>query len=91
MQLLAKVDLKYTQLKNLGQWQTHDPDSQVIVLQAKVDDTLTKSINQFKINKVRLVQLGPKDPRRRPPVPEKIRHDDHPTWTPKDDSKQIVT
>jgi len=47
MQLLAKVDLKHTCLKNLGQWQNSNPDNQIAVLQAKVDH-LSKIVYNFK-------------------------------------------
>ena len=87
MQLLAKVDWEYTCLKNLGQWKSNDPDSQVIALQAKVD-TLTRTISHFR--KQPPPKPRPREPTK-PSVPsEKNKNDDHPSWTPKDDSKQIV-
>ena len=46
LQLLAKVDLEYTQLRNLGQWQSSSPDNQIVALQAKVD-WLSKTVNDF--------------------------------------------
>ena len=33
----------------------------------------------------------PKEPTKAPVPPEKNKNDDHPSWTPKDDLKQIVT
>ena len=74
-------------LKSLGQWKENDPDNQIMALQAKVE-TLTPSINSFKLAKDN-AKLVPKD-MKKPNAPVKPKADDHPTWTPKEDDKEII-
>ena len=57
MQLLAKVDLEYMHLKNLSQWQTSNPDNQIVALQAKVN-CISKMVNNFKTYDTTLTILG---------------------------------
>ena len=70
----------------MGQWKSDDPDSQVNALQAKVD-TLTRTISHFKMQPP--PKPRPKEPINTPVPPEKNKNDERPSWTPKDDLKQI--
>ena len=87
MQLLAKVNLEYTWLKNIGQWQNSNPNNQIVALQVKVNH-LSKTVYDFKTcnNAKSEPKAGAK-----PPVIPWDQTIECPTWTPKEDGKLMVT
>ena len=87
MQLLTKVDLEYIRLRNLGQWQSSNPNNQIVALQAKVD-RLSKTVNDFHTH-----DNAKPEPKAgvKPPVIPRDQTAERPTWTPKEDGKLTVT
>jgi len=75
------------QLKNLGKWQSSNPDNQFVALQAKVD-ILSKTIYDFKT--CDNTKLEPKAGAK-PPVIPRDQTAEQPTWTPKENGKLMVT
>jgi len=97
MQLLAKVDLEYTRLLELGQWETNDPNSTVVALLSKVND-LEKSVATWKTKaqkavdteKAKATKAENKDGNKDKAATGTANKTERPHWIPKPTDKQIV-